>query len=239
MAIVQQVRLSIFSKDDLKEIEHDVINIEKLAQRKFVAEKKIQTSSSKRGGIFAPDELSNLPKQRTRLEDKAQSSRVEQSKLFSAEKSKDKKSKTATFTETINKVDKLEEGLAAAQKAISSVEKITDNPVVFIAHLFTSNKTFGKLFAASVIVSLIVAVVTAKMKAFFGPNGVGDIRKKIKDEVAILPDMKLLIDVRSGKVFFTADSRVSSQIAQSSASESLSDTSQRFNLINIGGNLLD
>lgn len=239
MALVQQVRLAIFSKDDLKEVERDVIQIERLAQRKVVAEKKIQTNLSKRGGIFAPGQLSNLPKQKTIAAEKAQESRNSHSKLFSAEKSKDQKTKNAIFEEKLNKVDKLEKGLEEAKKAISNVERITDNPVVFIAHLFTNNKSFAKLFAGAVIVSLIVAIVTSKMKEFFGPNGAGDIRKIIKDEVAVIPDMKLLNDVRSGKVFFTADSRVRSEIASSSASENLGDKSQRFNLLNVGGNLLD
>jgi hypothetical protein len=240
MAVVQQVRLAIFSRDDLKEIERDVIQVERLAQRKVVAEKKIQSNLSRRGGIFAPGlQGDSLPKHLTRQQDKAEADREAHSKLFATEKSKDKKSKNAIFEETVNKVDRLEQGLDEAKKAISNVEQITDNPFVFITHLFTSNKQFARLFAGSVIVSLAVAVATTKLKEFFGPNGPGDIRKIIRDEVAVIPDMKLLVDVRSGKVFFTADSRVRSEIAQSSASENLGEKSQRFNLLNVGGNLLD
>lgn len=238
MAIVQQVRLSIFSKDDLKEIENDVIQMEKLAQRKVVAEKRMQTMPQ-RGGIFAPNQLGNMPKQKTMAQARAISSRIDQSKLFFTEKSKDRKSKNAIFEETLNKVDRIEQGLNETKKAILKVEQITDNPVMFMTNLFTKNKSFARLFAGGVIVSLIVTIVISKVKDYFGPNGIGDIRKIIKDEVAVIPDMKLLNDVRSGKVFFTADSRVRSEIAQSSASENLGDTSQRFNLLNIGGNLLD
>ncbi len=240
MALVQQVRLAIFSKDDLKEVERDVIQIEKLAQRKVVAEKKIQTNLSGRGGIFAPGQLgASLPKQITQAKEKAQSSRGEHSKLFATEKSKDKKSKNAVFEETVNKVDRLEQGLDQAKKAISNVEKITDNPVIFLLDIISRNKNFAKLFAGGAIGLILTVVITTRLKEFFGPGGGGDIRKQIRDEVAITPDLKLLVDARSGKIFFSADSRVRSQLAQNSISESLSDKSQLFNLINVGGNLLD
>ena len=171
MALVQQVRLAIFSKDDLKEVERDVIRIEKLAQRKVVAEKKIQTNLSGRGGIFAPGQLgSSLPKQRTVAEGKAQESREAHSKLFATEKSKDKRSKNAIFEETVNRVDKLEQGLDSARKSISAVEKITDNPVIFLADILTRNKNFAKIFAAAAIGTILIAVVTTKMKEFFGPG---------------------------------------------------------------------
>lgn len=240
MALVQQVRLAIFSKDDLREIEQDVIQIEKLAQRKVVAEKKIQTNLSRRGGIFAPGQLGDsLPKQITKQEEKSLLSREAQAKLFSTEKSKDKRSKNAIFQESVNRIDKLEEGLTIAKKSISNIERVTDNPVVFLADILTRNKNFARLFAAAAIGTILIAVITTKLKTFFGPGGAGDIRKLIRDEVAILPDLKLLIDVKSGKVFFTADTRVRSEIAQNSASENLGEKSQRFNLINVGGNLLD
>lgn len=240
MALVQQVRLAIFSKDDLKEVERDVIQIEKLAQRKVVAEKKIQTNLSKRGGIFAPGQLgSALPKTITKAQEDAENSRKAQSGLFGREKSKDKRSKNAIFEETVNKVDKLEKGLADAKNTISNIENVIDNPVVFFANLLSKNKNIAKIFAAAGIGTLLIAIITAKLKEFFGPGGAGDIRKIIKDEVAIIPDLNLLIEARSGKVFFTADTRVRSEIAQNSASQSLGEKSQLFNLINVGGNLFD
>jgi len=58
MAVVEQVRFSIFSQQDIQELQNEVIQLEDLAERKNIAEKKIQQSQQeKRGGIFAPNEL--------------------------------------------------------------------------------------------------------------------------------------------------------------------------------------
>ena len=86
MAVVEQVRFSIFSQQDIREIQNDVMKIEDLAERKNVAEEKIQQSKlSKRGGIFAPNELDDvLPSAITKKEGNSLISRVEQSKFVNS-----------------------------------------------------------------------------------------------------------------------------------------------------------
>ena len=71
MALVQQVRFSIFSQQEIKQVQNEVIQLEDLVERKGVAEKKIQQSkASKRGGIYAPNELDDaLPRTITKKQE--------------------------------------------------------------------------------------------------------------------------------------------------------------------------
>ena len=46
MAVVEQVRFSIFSQQEIQELQNDVMEIEDLAERKEIAEQKIQQSPS-------------------------------------------------------------------------------------------------------------------------------------------------------------------------------------------------
>jgi len=47
MAVVQQVRVDIFSRDELKDIENDVMQLESLVQRKDVAQSRIKQKREK------------------------------------------------------------------------------------------------------------------------------------------------------------------------------------------------
>jgi len=123
MAVVEQVRFSIFSQQDIKELQNDVMQLEKLADRKDAAEKKIQESQlAKRGGIFAPNELDEtLPRAITRKQGKALGSRVEQSKLANSIKNKDTTSAAAfvrsnAFKKVQGEIDLLKEGQQKNQR---------------------------------------------------------------------------------------------------------------------------
>ena len=97
MAVVEQVRFTIFSQQEIQQLQNDVIQLEDLAERKDIAERKIQQSQlAKRGGIFAPNELdATLPSAITKKQGNALISRVEESRLANSVKSTDKTSSAA------------------------------------------------------------------------------------------------------------------------------------------------
>ncbi len=94
MALVQQVRFSIFSQQEIQEAQNEVMQLEDLAERKGIAEQKMQQSDlSKRGGIFAPNELEDaLPSAITKQHGNSLINRTADAKLANSVRSTDKTS---------------------------------------------------------------------------------------------------------------------------------------------------
>lgn len=87
------------------------------------------------------------------------------------------------------------------------------------------------------VIILLVTFIIDRIKKEFGPGGALDIRKRILDEAATIPELQTLLNVRSGTIFYTSDTRVRQEVPQNSSTERLSRQSQRYNELILGSDL--
>jgi len=236
MAVVEQVRFSIFSQQEIQELQNDVIQLEDLAERKDIAEQKIQQSDlAKRGGIFAPNELdATLPSAITKRQGNALISRVDESRAANAVKSTDKTSaapfeRSNPFKELKNEVSRLKEG-----------QKITADALGFLTNF--QGTAFTKLIGAAsnfLPVGFALSVATtvfALIQSQFGAGGIFDIRKRELNSVKSLVGLERETDIIGGDTLFLGNPTLVQGIArnQTSNTENLRDGQRRFVLRNNG-----
>ena len=202
MAVVEQVRFSIFSKENIKDLQNEVMQLEDLAERKNVAEQKIQESQlAKRGGIFAPNELDDtLPQAITRKQGKALGNRIDQSKLVNSFKNKDTTSaapfvRSNVFKTLQGDVDLLEEGQEKTKDALSF---LTD----FQGTAFTKLTGAASKFLPVGFALSVATTVFALIQAQFGAGGIFDIRKQELNSVKSLIGLERETDIIGGDTLF-------------------------------------
>ena len=245
--VTRTIKLNILSRQDLKDLENDVMKLEQLAQRKVTATKRISrrgtkgVSGTRFGGLAGADAL---PSATLRRREKAEIGRAAESALLAKQK-KGKRSgegPLSAFKEEkglTKDVKDLRKDLLEAKSKISELSNTIDNPFNLVIKLIGKNKTAAKGGAAFILASVVAGVVLEKIKQFFGPGGPGDIRKRVLDVVKTIPELAFLLDVREGKAFLTSDPRVRSQVAQNSATQSLGNREILYTQLNIGNGLLD
>jgi hypothetical protein len=230
MALVQQVRFSIFSQQEIKEVQNEVIQLEDLAERKNIAEKKIQQSQlSKRGGIFEPNELDEtLPSAITKKQGNSLISRVSQSKLANSIKSTDKTSAAAfvrsnPFKEVQKDIGLLKEGQKKTSDALSFLTDFKGTSVTKLLGFAGNILPVG--FALSV-----ATTVFGLIKSQFGKGGIFDIRKQELNAVKSLIGLERETDIIGGETLFLGNPTLVQGIArnQTSNTENLRDGQRRF-----------
>jgi len=173
---------------------------------------------------------SNIIKRRR----KSLTDRLEESKAAAKVKSKDKTSKLAIQKDSEFK--KLVSKQALLEKKLTNVEGVISNPTALLRKMIPSVVT-KVIFPATIIIA-IAAAVFDRIKGAFEAGGVLDIRKRILDEAATIPDLQLLLAIRRGDIFFSSDTRVRSQVVQNSVSQDLGEDASLYRQLNLGGNLL-
>lgn len=230
MAVVEQVRFSIYSQQDIKELQNEVMQLEKLADRKDVAEKKIQESQqAKRGGIFAPNELDEtLPQAITRKQGKALSNRIDQAKLANSFKNKDTSSAAAytrnnAFKKVQGDIDLLKEGQNKTKDALSF---LTDFQGTAGTKLIGATSKFLPVGFALSIATTVFALIEAQ----FGAGGIFDRRKKELNSIKSLIGLERETDIIGGDTLFLGDPTLVQGVSknQTSNTENLRDGQRRF-----------
>ena len=230
MAVVEQVRFSIFSQQEIQQLQNDVIELEDLAERKDIAGKKIQESQlAKRGGIFAPNELdATLPSAITKKQGNALISRVEESKLANSVKSTDKTSaapfvRSNSFKEIQNDISLLKEGQKKTSDALSFLTNFQGT--AFTKLLGAASNFLPVGFALSVATTVFSLIV-----AQFGSGGIFDIRKQQLDAVKSLIGLERETDIIGGDTLFLGNPTLVQGVAknQTSNTENLRDGQRRF-----------
>lgn len=230
MALVEQVRFSIFSQQEIQELQNDVIELEDLADRKDIAEKKIQQSElARRGGIFAPNELdATLPAAITKKQGNALISRVDESKLANSIKSTDKTSAAPfvrgnPFKQIRNDVDLLKEGQKKTRDALSF---LTDFQGTAATKLLGAASNFLPVGFALSVATTVFALIQAQ----FGAGGIFDTRKRELDSVKSLIGLERETDILGGDTLFLGNPTLIQGIArnQTSNTENLRDGQRRF-----------
>lgn len=230
MAVVGQVRFSIFSQQDIQEIQNDVVKLEGLAERKNVAEEKIQQSElARRGGIFAPNELdATLPAAITKRQGNALISRVDDSRAANAVKSTDKTGaapfvRSNAFKEIKDEVSLLKEGQQKTTEALSFLTNFQGTAATKL--LGAANRILPVGFALSV-----ATTVFALIEAQFGSGGIFDRRKKELNSTKSLIGLERETDIIGGDTLFLGNPTLVQGVAknQTSNTENLRDGQRRF-----------
>jgi hypothetical protein len=229
MAVVEQVRFSIFSQQEIQQLQNDVIEIEDLAERKDVAEKKLQElQQAKRGGIFAPNELDEtLPFAITKSHGSGLASRINDSKLANSAKSTDKTSAAAfvrgnEFKKVQNEVNLLQEGQKRTNDALSF---LTDFQGAAATRLIGAASRFLPVGFALSVATTVFALIQAQ----FGAGGIFDTRKRELDSVKSLIGLERETDIIGGETLFLGNPTLVQGIAknQTSNTENLRDGQRR------------
>jgi len=236
MAVVEQVRFSIFSQQDILELQNDVIQLEDLAERKDVAEQKIQQSElARRGGIFAPNELdATLPSAITKRHGNALVSRVDDSRAANAVRSTDKTS-SAPF-ERSNPFKELKKEV----RSLTEAQQRTKDALSFLSDF--QGTAYTKLIGAAsnfLPVGFAISVATtvfALIQAQFGSGGIFDTRRRELDSVKSLIGLERETDIIGGDTLFLGNPTLVQGVArnQTSNTENLRDGQRRFVLRNNG-----
>ena len=230
MAVIQQVRFSIFSKDELKELENEVMSLEELSERKQLAEDKISKSKlDKRGGIFAPNELEDtLPRAITKQHGNSLINRVDDAKLANSVKSTDKTSaapfvRSNAFKQTQKDINLLKEGQTKTTDALSF---LTDFQGTAGTKLIGAASKFLPVGFALSVATTVFALIEAQ----FGAGGIFDRRKKELNSIKSLIGLERETDIIGGETLFLGDPTLVQGVSknQTSNTENLRDGQRRF-----------
>jgi len=230
MAVVNQVRFSIFSKSEMQELQNEVVNLEELSERKQLAEEKItQSKLEKRGGIFAPNELEDvLPSAITRQHGNALTSRVADSKLANSIKSTDKTSaapfvRGSAWKAITKDVDLLKEGQKKTKDALSF---LTDFQGTAGTKLIGAASKFLPVGFALSVATTVFALIEAQ----YGAGGIFDRRKKELNSAKSLIGLERQTDIIGGETLFLGNPTLVQGVAvnQTSNTENLRDGQRRF-----------
>jgi len=122
---------------------------------------------------------------------------------------------------------------------VSEFSSALRSPGDFVLNAITkiAGKNLVKAMGAIGAVIILATVIFSIIKKNFGPGGVLDIRKIIKDEAATIPNLETMVAVRAGRIVYSADTRVGQRVVQNSSTENLSLQSQRYNELILGSAL--
>jgi hypothetical protein len=250
MGVIRRVRLNILSKEDIQELENNIIKLESLAKRKEAAKAKMQEVRARRGKtvgpsgtIFSGTDDEALPRDITRKRAQGDLDRSAHSKASNSAKAKDTKSaqailKTPPFKRLLSRTDKLEMGLDETKADLLKINHAISDPISFIQNMVGSSKFAVRLFKVAAVVTILHAMITGIAKQMFGPGGIFDIRKLFRDETATIIQLQHLIDIEQGRTFYSTDMRAFSHIVQNSSTENLGSYDQLYKEINVGSDIL-
>ena len=233
MAVIERGTLKILSKNELKELERDVVKQEKLAGRSDIASAKI----AQRIGPALPGAVTR--KQRKLLNIGLLGGRGDESGLLQKQKvQKIKSAEELTITNSIlaklgikGKEKSLISGAGAPIQKLNLVEKMNKRLIVQEKATKGLTKAFSKLnllgaagaspgrvifgtglaavtnvFLPAAIIAMIAQKAVELWIDSYGKGGVRDPRKPIKDDIKSLVDLELEQEIIAGKLFF-ANSR--------------------------------
>ena len=212
------------------------MQLENLAERKDVAEKKIQQSElARRGGIFAPNELdATLPSAITKKQGNALISRIDESKLANSVRSTDKSSaapfeRSNPFKELKKEVRSLTEAQKRTKDALSF---LTDFQGTAATKLIGAASNFLPVGFALSVATTVFALIQAQ----FGAGGIFDTRRRELDSVKSLISLERETDIIGGDTLFLGNPTLVQGVAknQTSNTENLRDGQRRFVLRNNG-----
>ena len=128
----------------------------------------------------------------------------------------------------------IESSVEEVNSIISQGSDIISDPASFIQGMFKRLPFVLTLFGSIGVVTVLVGVIHEAVKKLFSKGHALDISKKIRDEVSSIPELRILIDSKQGRIYWTADTTVRQRAPAHSTSERLRDGDDFYRHINIG-----
>lgn len=208
---------------------------EKLADRKEEVERRLIQSEKKllalgisplrTDGSIKPDDSRQVPKTgKAPVGSPSNTAKLEKEIAELKEQIKD----LGEFTKKIeSKFDTVEEKLGEASR-------IASDPVGYIVNIFTKSGFITKLLGTAGAAIALYEIVLSAIEKAFGVGGPFDIGVRVRDELKAFGPLQKILDIRSGKIFFSPDTSIYQGVAMSSNTSKLAGDMQRFNRLHAG-----
>ena len=234
MAVIERGTLKILSKNDLKELERDVVQQEKLASRSDIASAKIAqrvgpalpgaiTRKQRKLGVLGllggrGDESGILQKQKIKKIQAAEELSITKSifqKLGITGKTKSLISGAGAPIQKLNLVEQMNKRLILQEKATKGLTKAFSKFGLLggaaaggAGRVFFSQGLMAvtKVFLPAAIVAMIAQAALKLWIDTYGRGGINDPRIPIKDDVKSIVDLEFEQSIISAKLYF-ANSR--------------------------------
>lgn len=248
MPVIKRITLDILSKNNLKEIESDVVKFETLVERKRVAMAKLNSIKTSRGrtkssyGIFRGQDEDALPSSMIRRRNKTATDRKADADEANALKSKDRSSKSPikrneAFRDLATRTERLEKGFDETTGKIKKIASIVDDPINFMVNMITGTAA-ARIFTAIAVVTLITKLIESKVSQLFGPGGAMDIRVLLRNETKSFNQLDLLLGISNGTVYYSSDLRILSHVVSVSSTQNSGERDRIFKERNVGSDLI-
>lgn len=216
-----KVRLEILSKEDLNDLEQDVVRLEQLAQRKEVAAGKASRTKRRSGsGIFGTERGEALPSSVLKKRRKAAFDRRLEANVASSAKDAISSGELVSGVSPaprVNAFKKLQQQVSLNTKATKVIQTNFAKFSQFggLARGGSAGLIGAGLGLAGRFLPAGIGIAIGKFAldvwiASYGAGGVNDPRKKVLDDVTSLIGIERETDIISGKQFF-ANSRTLKQ----------------------------
>jgi len=219
-SVSEELDLRIIDQESLEREAQKVAEAEKLVEKKEKAEKALAKKTPKSDELKTPigtpasaESIAGQKKDEEKDKDKAEEKKAE--------------ARLEKVEETIEKIDPI----------VGELAGIVQNPIGFLLGKITRGPVLFKLLGAMLGLKVAFDIILGVIEQMFQPGGVADIRVKVRNEVKLFAELDKLVDIRAGRVFFLADTRLTQSAVGRGSTSELSNEMNRFRELNIGGDL--
>jgi len=219
-SVSEELDLRIIDQESLEREAQKVAEAEKLVEKKEKAEKALAKKTPKSDELKTPigtpasaESIAGQKKDEEKDKDEAEEKKAE--------------ARLEKVEETIEKIDPI----------VGELAGIVQNPIGFLLGKITRGPVLFKLLGAMLGLKVAFDIILGVIEQMFQPGGVADIRVKVRNEVKLFAELDKLVDIRAGRVFFLADTRLTQSAVGRGSTSELSNEMNRFRELNIGGDL--
>lgn len=219
-SVSEEIDLRIIDQESLEREAKKLEKAQKLADKKKeiekVLDKKLPKTDELKTAIGTPESRETIAgKEKEKTDDK--------------KKDEEKKAEA--------KLTKLEEDIERIDPIVGELAGIIQNPIGFLLGKITRGPILFKLLGAMLGLKVAFDIILGIIEDMFKPGGIADIRVKVRNEVKLFSELDKLVDIRAGRVFFLADTRLTQSAVGRGSTSELSNEMNRFRELNIGGSL--
>jgi len=145
---------------------------------------------------------------------------------------------TKDFEELKAKVERLEEFETKFSDELGKLSTFANNPVGWITRQFTGQKFIAKFIGVIVALKAFEAARQHIVEDWLGDGGGGDVRVKVMAIVRTIPELAKMLDIRSGKVFFSPVKGIFQGVGMTANTDNKHVGMQRFTQIHGGTSMI-
>lgn len=152
--------------------------------------------------------------------------------------SEDLKRMAKEWKEYKAKVEKLEEFEDKFTDEIGKLSTFANNPMGWITRQFTDIKFIVKFIGVLAALKAFEMAIQRIVEDWLGPGGGGDVRVKVLAIVRSIPELGKILDIRSGKIFFSPVKGIFQGVGMTSNMDNKQNGMQRFTQIHGGTSMI-